>query len=136
MNGNEDSGIPATTVIATVAAVNIKLPPYWPADPQVWFAQVEAQFTTRGITAQKTKYDYIVASLSSDVATEVCDLILAPPTENSYNKLKGQLIKWTSASEKKWLQQLLNVEELGDCKPSQVLCHMQQLLGNKASSID
>ena len=81
------------------ASVRVKLPPFWPADPQMWFAQVEAQFTTRGITAQKTMFDYIIASLSPEVATKVWDLILQPPPDRPYNRLKEQLIKCTGVSE-------------------------------------
>lgn len=75
-------------------------------------ATVEAQFTTRRITSQKTQFDYVVASLSPEFATEVRDLILKPPTDHPYDTLKEQLIKRTVASGQRKLQQLFNSEEL------------------------
>ena len=91
---------------AGVAAVALKLPLYWPSDPQVWFAQVEAQFSTRRIAAQKTKFHHVVGSLTLEIIVEVRDLILSPPTDNPYDTVREQLVKPTLASEQKRLQLL------------------------------
>ena len=114
-----------------IATVSLKLPPFWPADPHVWFAQIEAQFSTRKITSERTKYQYVVASLQPDVAQEVRDFIIHEPSEQPFTTLKTALISRTSASEQKRLKQLLTEEELGDRKPSQLLRRMRQLLGER-----
>ena len=125
----EDEG--ASSTGPTLAGVSIKLPPFWSADPEIWFVQVEAQLTTKGIVAQKTRYDYVVSLLTPEFAMEVRDLLLNPSADNPYDTLKAQLVKRTTASEQRKLQQLISGEELGDRKPTQLLRRMQQLLGDK-----
>ena len=112
-----------------VAQVSLKLPPFWANDPEIWFAQVEAQFHTKGLKSELTKFNYVVASLQQEVATEVRDIITAPPNEKPYTKLKAALVKRTTVSEQTRLNRLLSGEELGDKSPSQLLRRMQQLMG-------
>ena len=119
-----------------VAAVAVRLPPFWPANPRVWFVQVEAQFSRRGITTSRTKYEEVVCALPTQFATEIQDLLLDPPEDEPYEKLKQQLISRIADSERQKLRQLLTAEELGDRKPSQLLRKMQLLLGEKARMID
>ncbi|XP_071948726.1 uncharacterized protein, partial [Antedon mediterranea] len=127
-----NAGEPVATQRALpLAAFTLKLPPFWANDPAIWFAQVEAQFATRNITTEATKFAYIVASLQPSIVQEVRELLLAPPAEGPYSKLKEELIKRTSDSEKKRLHQLLTTEELGDRKPTQLLRKMYQLLGSR-----
>ena len=71
-----------------VAAVAVRLPPFSPANPRVWFIQAEAQFTRRGITASRTKYEEIISALPMDYVTEVEDFLVNLPEENPNEKLK------------------------------------------------
>ena len=135
MTGRSRSLEQGVTATPTLAPVTIKIPPFWPSDPKLWFGQVEAQFTTKGVLSQ-TRFDYVVASLSPEYAAEVRDLILNPPTTAPYDRLREQLIRRTTASEQRRLQQLFTTRELGDCKPSQLLRRIQQLLGDKLASTD
>lgn len=47
-------------------AVSLKLPMFWTSQPQVWFQQAEAQFHIRRITADDTKYYYVVSALDQE----------------------------------------------------------------------
>ena len=130
-----DAGASSTAPVVisppqAVHAVSLKLPPYWPNDHIVWFAQVEAQFLTRNITSQSTQFAYVIASLPPEIAQEIRDILISPLPENPYEVLKATLIRRTSASEQKRLHQLLIAEELGDRQPSQLLRKMRQLLGD------
>ena len=117
-----------------VAVVAVRLPPFWPSNPRVWFVQVEAQFSRRGITTSRTKYEEIVCALPTEYATKIQDLLLDPPDKEPYEKLKHQVITRIANSEHQKFQQLLMAEELGDRKPS-LLVRKKQLL-DKAKMID
>ena len=80
---------------------SVKVPPFWPADPELWFSQVEAQFATKGIKQQLTKFQHVVASLSPDVAAEVRDLLIKPPAKDPYDELRRELTTRTGLSQSK-----------------------------------
>lgn len=114
-----------------VFKVSVRVPPFWPEEPEIWFAQVEGQFAISGITSDTTKFNYVIAHLDHQHSREVKDIIVSPPVTQKYEKLKTELIKRLSASNEKKIKQLLMHEELGDRKPSQFLRHLKGLAGNE-----
>lgn len=112
-----------------ICRIAVRIPPFWPDDPEVWFAQVEAQFANANITSDATKFNYVIGNLEHQYSKQVRDIFLAPPEQNKYEKLKHELIKRLTASHEKRVKQLLMHEELGDRKPSQFLRHLQSLAG-------
>lgn len=69
---DEETG---TTVTGTLP---LRLPPFWPKNPQVWFTQVEAHFHLRKITTQIARFYHVVASLPPQVARAPTLSALAP----------------------------------------------------------
>ena len=55
-------------------------------------------------------YEEIVCALPTEYAAEVQDLLVDPPTEDPYEKLKTLLIKRIADSERQKLRQLLTAE--------------------------
>uniref|UniRef100_A0A6P7G8S3 Uncharacterized protein LOC114334956 n=1 Tax=Diabrotica virgifera virgifera TaxID=50390 RepID=A0A6P7G8S3_DIAVI len=106
---------------------DIKIPPFLPKDPEIWFLQVKNQFTLANIKSDATKFNYIVANLETAYISEVRDIIVPPPATEGYVKLKSELIKRLSASQQQKIKRLLEHEELGDRRPFQFLRHLQYL---------
>ncbi|KAL0882480.1 hypothetical protein ABMA27_000949 [Loxostege sticticalis] len=113
-----------------VCRVSVKLPPFWTDRPSIWFAQVEAQFHLAGITNDMTMFSHVISTIDQRVIGEIEDIVMNPPKENKYPKLKEELIRRLSTSEEQRVRRLLSDEELGDRKPSTFLRHLRSLAGS------
>ncbi|XP_059047378.1 uncharacterized protein LOC131842827 [Achroia grisella] len=114
--------------VQEVARISIRVPPFWPEEPALWFSQLENQFALAGITQDATKYSYISSSLEQQYAREVKDIINNPPAENRYLKLKTELIKRLSASQEKKYYSCC-IMKSSETENSQFLRHLQTLAG-------
>ncbi len=111
-----------------VNTVSLKLPTFWPEQPAVWFAHAEAQFTSRNITSDDTKYHYVVAALDQATAKRAINLLTAPSGNAKYQALKDRLSDTYGLSEFERGSRLLHMSELGDDKPSLLMDSMLALL--------
>lgn len=109
--------------------VGVRVPPFCPEKPGLWFNQMEAQFILANIKSDETKFYFVTGNLETQYASEVEDVIDHPPPTGKYEKLKSELIKRLSATREKKIKQLLMHEELGDRKPSQFYRHLLNLAG-------
>ena len=119
--GNQDSDFTA------IHAVSLKLPEFWTDDPEVWFIRVEAQFRSRAITLDSTKFDYMVTALDNRTAAEVKAIICQPPPQNQYVALKTALISALGKSQAQKDNELFSICGLEDRKPSSLLKKIESL---------
>ena len=110
--------------------VSLKLWTFWTFQPEVWFAQAEAQFMLWGISASDTKYFSIPTALNQETATHLLDLIPQPPGDYKYEELKDRLLAIFGISRRECTSCLVCFCPLGDFKPSALMDEMLVLLGN------
>lgn len=114
---------------AAVDRVAVRIPPFCPSDPEMWFCMVERSFKSANVVSDDTKFGYVLGALDPIYATEVRDIIVKPPESGAYAKLKQELIRRLSSSQEQKTRRLLEHEEIGDRRPSQFLRHLQSLAG-------
>lgn len=119
------------TSSADICKVAFRPPAFWDKDPLLWFAHVESQFKISGISCDSTKFHAIVSVLDPCILKYVRDIVVKPPNNEAYGVLKERLIAHFEQSEGSRLRVLLNELQLGDQRPSQLLCEMENLNSGK-----
>ena len=120
---------PATA--AALHAVSLKLPTFLTSRPEVWFQQVEAQFALRRITDSTTQYFYLLTALDPIVAERMAGDVSLVPEAGKYAYLKSKLMEVYGLTDDQKADKLLDLNGLGDWKPSQLCAYMQGLAVNQ-----
>ena len=122
-------------------SVAIRLPNFWANKPELWFAQIEANFEARSpkITTEASRYAYALQALPQDVLTEVEHVVATVSTEK-YTLLKRALLKAYGRSPAKKNAELLAMTArpggIGDRKPSNLLMKIRTLSGASYDALE
>lgn len=87
----------------------------------MWFHQIEAEFVFRRITTQLAKYYHVVSGIPFESTHSLDDLLDAFPAPNPYDELQSLILCMNDESENSCVRLLLNIEDLGDRRPTQLL---------------
>jgi hypothetical protein len=107
--------------------VSVKLPPFWPHSPALWFSQAESMFMIRGITEQLHKYYHVVATLPHESLRLVADIVEATPEEEPYTVLKQRLMASHQLTGYQRAEKLFQMPVLGARKPSDLMAAMLEV---------
>ena len=123
-----------------VNSLAVRLPPFWSAKPELWFAQVEAAFDTRNpkITQDSTKFSHVLQVLP-EVALLKVEHVIARGGDGRYEALKEALIESFGKSVPAKQAQLVGLcanPSLGDRKPIEYLRHIQSLSGSDYKAVE
>lgn len=106
----------------------LQLPAFWTKNPEVWFIQAEAQFASRGVTSDLTKFNDVVCALDQETAGRLIDFLRDPPENEKYGAIKNLLLGTFGLTRRDRAAKLLHMAGLGDRKPSELMNEMLSLL--------
>lgn len=99
---------------SSVSAVAVKVPPLYRNNPDAWFRTLESQFHLARVTANETKFHYLVAHLPEDLSA----VLLSADTPADYESLKEDIKGMVEKSRQEKINEILAVSDLGGDKPS------------------
>lgn len=116
----------------TVSAVAFKAPPFWNTNARAWFLRLEAAFDTHSppITNDKTRFQHVIQLLDSATSRRVQAVIENPAPQAMYLSLKEALLRAYEPTQLQKDTALLNLNGLGDRRPSEMLQYMRSLNTN------
>ncbi|XP_013415735.1 uncharacterized protein LOC106177495 [Lingula anatina] len=117
------------STVQTISAVSFKAPPFWNTNASAWFLRLESSFATHqpAITNDLTKFHHVVQLLDSSTSRRVQSVIERPPQTGKYEALKHALLEAYEATQYQKDTALLNINGLGDKRPTELLMHMRSL---------
>ena len=120
---------PPQPVAFAAATHQLHLPPFWPNEPDLWFASIEAAFELAKITSPRTRYQRALALLPVDSLCSVRDLVCgSAEIADPYTELKRRLTGAYGKSPWQLTNELLDHHDLGDLKPSVLMAKMLAVL--------
>ncbi|CAE1293168.1 unnamed protein product [Acanthosepion pharaonis] len=112
-----------------MSAAVAPFPPFHEGNIKNWFLQMEAIFTVRRITDQKTKFGHVVAVLPPAIVDEVSDFLEAVPEVEPYARLKEAILRRMGRTEESLIRELFSNLTCDGRTPSQLLRYMKSRLG-------
>ncbi|XP_043279300.1 uncharacterized protein [Venturia canescens] len=111
--------------------VNLKLPPFWKANPAIWFGLIENSFQLNGITDDTIQYRHVLLHLDNDTLPAVSDLLSTPPAESKYVTIKNRILTMYAETAETKLRRLLRGIEFTNEKPSMILQQIKNQAGGQ-----
>lgn len=116
---------PETHPMATIREIKLTVPDFRSLDAETWFAVLEMEFDSHGITADQDKYSQVIPRLPAETIQLVKHIILSASSKK-YLKIKDITLNESRPSTRARLEQLFQTAQLGNRKPSSLLRELRQ----------